>query len=263
MLDFFHPRVPVADFRVCFGQFIMAGIKEIFQHAEQIEVHEARMLFQNERQMREHHFERQQFFFELLEQILLVFAPLVNAAAAKFPFLEPQELQLFLRGNNFFPINIVEPERATFDVVFDIAPENGLHIAPAIGKQAKLEFIVEIFRDDLRIVIDFKNDFASVADDRHTVVALLRQFPDQRAVLIGNVRDFEWRARKFQNAALHDAERTPRKLDKFNHAEMFACRAQFTSENCVGYLRNIPGKPPPILAIIFCILPIFFIICCI
>ena len=29
------------------------------------------------------------------------------------------------------------------------------------------------------------------------------------------------------------------------------------------YLRNIPGRPPPILAIIFDILPIFFIIVCI
>jgi hypothetical protein len=29
------------------------------------------------------------------------------------------------------------------------------------------------------------------------------------------------------------------------------------------YLRNIPGKPPPMRAIIFENLPIFFIICCI
>lgn len=44
-----------------------------------------------------------------------------------------------------------------------------------------------------------------------------------------------------------------------------SCRiAQVTSLGFVGlYRRNIPGKPPPIFAIIFWNLPIFFIICCI
>lgn len=59
VFDFFHARVPVADFGVRLGQFVMAGIKKIFQHPEQIEIHESRMPFEDKWQMREHHFERQ------------------------------------------------------------------------------------------------------------------------------------------------------------------------------------------------------------
>jgi hypothetical protein len=49
---------------------------------------------------------------------------------------------------------------------------------------------------------------------------VFRQFPDQRAVLIGDVRDFERRPGKFQNAPLDDAERTPRKLNQFDHVKI-------------------------------------------
>ena len=66
---------------------------------------------------------------------------------------------------------------------------------------------------------DLEDHGFAVPDDRHAVVALLGQSPDQRAVLIGNIGDFERRPGKFQDAPLDDAERTPRKLNQFNHVK--------------------------------------------
>src|SRR5665213_1471597 len=167
--------------------------------------------------MRQNDFKRNQQFFQPLEPDFLILAPLLDAAAAEFPFLESQELQLLRRRDIFLPINVVEPERRALDFAFDEAPENGLDAAPLFWKQTESEFFVEIFGDDLRIVGNFKNHILPVADDRHAVITLLREFPDQRAVLVWDVRDFEGRAGKFEDAPLGNAERTPRNLDQFNH----------------------------------------------
>ena len=167
--------------------------------------------------MRQHHLEGQQRSAQLFEQGRLLAAPLVQAAAPELAFLVPQEGQLLGRRHELLPVNVVEPEAGAFDLVFDVAPEDGVHALQCLGEQAELEFGVEIFGDDLRIVVDFKDDGPAVPDDGHAVIALPGQSPDQGAVGRGNVGDFEGGAGKFQNAALDDAERTPRKLNQFNH----------------------------------------------
>ncbi len=43
-------------------------------------------------------------------------------------------------------------------------------------------------------VVDLKNDVFAVADDRHAVITLPGQFPDQRPFLRRDVRDFVGRA---------------------------------------------------------------------
>ena len=211
--------MPGLDLLVPSGQLVMAGVEKIFEHAEQIEIHKARPVVEHERLVRQHHLEWKQPFLKLLEPEFLILAPLVEAAAAELALLVPEKRKLFGQRDKFLPINVVEPERRAFDLVFDAAPEDGLHVAPFVREQSEFEFLVEILGDDLRIVVDFKNHILAVADDRHAVITLLRQFPDQRAVLVWNVCDFERRAGKFQNAPLHDAKRTPRNLNQFNHVE--------------------------------------------
>ncbi len=67
-----------------------------------------------------------------------------------------------------------------------------------------------------------KTTVLPVLDDGHAVVALLRQFPDERTVLIRDVDDFETGSGKFQDAALDNAIRAPRKLNQLNHVKITA-----------------------------------------
>ena len=59
---------------------------------------------------------------------------------------------------------------------------------------------------------------ASIANNGHAVIAFAGQPPDQRAIAIGNIGDFEAVAGKFENPPLHNAERAPGKLNQLNHA---------------------------------------------
>src|ERR1035437_3731207 len=211
--------MPLLDALVSRGQFVMTGVKKIVQHAEQIEINEARAVIQQERLVRQHHFKRNQSFFELLEQIFLLRAPLVNAAATELAFLVAEEGQLPGARNEFLPVNIVESEGRALNFVFDVAPKDGLHPAPLRREQAEFHFLVEIFGNDLRIVGQFDNHALAVLDDGHAVVALPGQFPDQCAVGIGNVDAFEASAGKFKNTPLNQAVGTPRKLNQFNHVK--------------------------------------------
>src|ERR1035437_416699 len=215
--------MPFPDLLVSLGQLVVAGVEKIFEHPEQIEIHKARPVFEHERQVRQHHLERKQPLFQLLEPEFLVLAPLVKAAVPKFAFFEPEKIELLRHGHIFLPINIVQPERRALDFIFNAAPEDGLDVAPFVWKQAKFEFFVEIFGDDLRIVADFKQHVPAVLDDRHAVITLLGEFPDPRAVLVGNVDDSEADSGKFQDAPLNDAERTPRKLNQLNHVKSSNC----------------------------------------
>ena len=67
------------------------------------------------------------------------------------------------------------------------------------------------------MVVGLEHHGFAVPDDGHAVVALAGQPPDQRAVAVGDVDDSEAGAGVLQNAPLHDAERTPGKLNEFNH----------------------------------------------
>src|SRR5208282_4133284 len=120
------------------------------------------------------------------------------------------------------PVNVVQPESGAFDLVFDVAPENGLDAFKFGREKPEVQFLVEVFGDDLGIIVEFKHHIFAVLDDRDAIVPFFGKSPDQGAVGAGDVRDFERDAGKFQNAALHDAERTPRKLNQFNHVKITA-----------------------------------------
>ena len=217
-----HAAVPFLDLFVARGQFVMAGVEKIFKHPQQVEIHKMRLVVEQEFLACQDDLKGNQPLFEFFEPVFLVFAPLLNAAAPEFSFFETQELQLLRRRDVFLVINVVEPERRAFDFVFDEFPQDGLDAAPFCRKQSQFQLLVEIFGDDLRIFGDFKNHIFAVADDRHAVIALLREFPDEGTVLVGNVCDFERRAGKFQDAPLDKAKRTPWKLNQFNHVKIIA-----------------------------------------
>ncbi len=52
--------MPILDLWMRGRQFVVAGIKEIFQHPEQIEVHKPRLFAEQKRLVREHFLKRQQ-----------------------------------------------------------------------------------------------------------------------------------------------------------------------------------------------------------
>src|ERR1039458_4805671 len=86
-----HPLVPFSDVRMRLRQFVVAGVEEIFQHPEQVEIHKTRLLAEQEGIVREHFLERQQLLLQLREPGGLLEAPLVEAAAAEFALLVPEK----------------------------------------------------------------------------------------------------------------------------------------------------------------------------
>src|SRR5437660_8342404 len=96
-------------------------------------------------------------------------------------------------------------------------PKNRLHPLQFPRKQSQSEFVVDIFCDHLRFLADLENDCLALSNNRHCIIAFPAQSPNQRTVAVRNIDDFELCSRKFEGAALYDAERSPRKLTQLNH----------------------------------------------
>ena len=198
----------------------MARIEKVAKDACQIEIYEARTVAEQELAMREHLLKRQQAFGELCLHFLLLRSPLVNAAATELSLFVADERELILALHELAVINIVELESQTFDLVFDVTPENRLFAFEIGGEKAELEFLIEILANDLGIVARFKNDVSSVADDRRCVVTFLGELPNEGTITSEfEVGEFELRAGKFENTPLHDAEGAPRKLNQLDHCK--------------------------------------------
>src|SRR6478672_5578166 len=132
--------MPFAQLCVRGRQAVMSSIKKVFQHAKQVEIHKPGPLVEQKRSVQKHLFEWDQALLEIVQHGFFVRSPLVDAPMAELAFLVPDEADLLRRGNKFPIINIVQLKSDPFDLVFDIAPENGLHAVPLPWKQAKLEF---------------------------------------------------------------------------------------------------------------------------
>jgi hypothetical protein len=91
----------------------------------------------------------------------------------------------------------------------------------------------------LRVIAGFVDDLVTVAEDGHAVIIFLGQFPDERAVAgFGEIGDFEFHAGEFQNPPLHEAERTPRELDEFNHAKVLRQSRRIDKRNSFSLAKN-------------------------
>src|SRR3569833_588073 len=204
----------------------MAAVEEILQHPEKVKVNKARHLTEQKRMVHQHLLERQQARFEFFEPLALVRPPLFDAAAAEFAFLKAEILQLISRAAVFLVVDIVQAKRGAFHVVFNEAPLNALHTLDLSGEQPETEFRIQIFGDDLCLFAQLKYIGPAIHEQGHAVIALAGEFPDEGAVLRGDIDDFERRSRIFQNASLNQAVRTPRKLNQFNHVNY--CLTKFT-----------------------------------
>ncbi len=206
------------------GQRVMAGIKNIAEHAEQIEIEEERLMTEEERFVEEHLFTGKQELIELGEQLLLLTTPLIDAASAEFPLFMTEDKHAIGDGDHFLPIDIVQLESNSLDIIFEVTPNQGLNSLPFSGEESEAEFGIEIFGDDLGIIAGFEYDRFAILKQRHLVKALAAEFPDEGTIPVQNIRDFEFSAGKLKNPALHDAVRTPGNLNQFDH---------------IGFLRRI------------------------
>lgn len=222
--------MPLLDLFVPGGQLIVAGIEKVFEHPKQVEIHKARLIAQQEGPVHQHLLEGQEALGQFFEPAFLLRAPLVNAATTELAFFEPQILQVLRCRQMLLVIDIIQPERRALDFVFNAAPENGLHTFQVGGKQPEVKFLIQIFGDDLRIFADFKHDGFAIANDRHTVVALFGELPDEGTFLGRDIDDFEADFGKFQKAPLHQAKGTPGKLNQFNHVK----KSVVTTEPTLG-----------------------------
>ena len=196
--------MPFDDLGPVGWQFVVPGIEEVLEHPEQVEIQEARAIAQQERAIRQHFLERQQAVSELGLHGFLQGMPLVNAAAPKLALFVADERQLVFPRHKLAEVNVVQFERHTFNVVLDVAPEQGLFALEFCGEQTELELLVEVFTDDLGIFVGLEDHAAAIADDRHAVVAFLGKLPDQGAVVgLFEIVDFESNAGKAQDVPLH------------------------------------------------------------
>src|SRR6185436_18846394 len=147
---------PALDLRVRLGQLVMPGVKKIPEHPEQIEIHEARPVINQERSMPQHLLERGEPFLKLMKQLGFLHAPLVEAAASELALLVPHKKQPVGLGNEIAPVNVREFEARPFDVVLNVAPENGLQALEFRRKQAQGKFLIQILGDDLRLLVQLE-----------------------------------------------------------------------------------------------------------
>ena len=162
---------------------------------------------------RQHVFERAEILFQLLDQLALLRAPLIETTAPKLPFFVAQIPELIGLGDDFLPIDVIQLERAAFDFLLDVAPQNGLNTAQFRGEKPELELVVQILCNDLGIVLQFEYHGVSVLDDRDLIVSLFGEFPNQRSFSGGDIDDLESSSGEFKDLPLNDTEWAPRKLN--------------------------------------------------
>jgi hypothetical protein len=146
-----------------------------------------------------------------------VFAPLIDAASAKLPFLKAQILEPIHAPDVLPIIDIVQPEGRTFYFALYVRPDEGLNTFKIGGEQPKLQLGIQILGDYLAFIAHFEHHRFAVLNDRHPIIPFFRQLPDQRTVLRRDLSDSEGRAGEFQDPALNEAKWAPRKLNQFDH----------------------------------------------
>ena len=210
-------------------QPIAAGIKKVTQHSEQVKIDEPWALVQEVGFVEQHLLEREEAFLELGQERLLLAFPILEATAPKFSLFEADELELVLGGEDLPPVDVIEAEAETLNFVFDMPPQNGLDPFEFPGEQAQMIFGINVLGDDLGIIAYLKDDGLAVADNGDAIVAFAGELPDPGTVAVGDIGDFEAGPGKFEDAALNDAEGTPRKLNEFDHfSQIWSARANST-----------------------------------
>jgi len=198
-------------------QLVLAGIKEIGEDAPQVEINEMRLRAEEEGALLEHELKRDQDLGQALEEFLALFEPLLEAAAPELALLEADEREPLRLGQKLLIVAVVEAKASVFNFAFDVAPQEAVHALERFGEQAEIELGGKILGDNLRVLIGFKDDHPSVANDRNQIVPLAGDAPDGGTVGVGDIDRLESHAGVFEDAPLDETERTPWDLIEFDH----------------------------------------------
>jgi len=154
-----------------------------------------RAVFKNERQMRQHHLERQQRSFELLSQIsgpcAMIRQPWPNLRSLNRRYCSCSDAGTF-PSNKF-----VEPESRAL-IHFRCKPEDGLDVAPFVGEQTSSSSHPDICHDWESSLISKMSFLPSLMMERNNNAA--GELPNQRRSG-WDVDDFEAGADKFPKCA--------------------------------------------------------------
>jgi hypothetical protein len=198
-------------------QFVMTRIQKIPEHAVEVEIEKTRAVLEKEGMGQQHLLERDQGAGQFGQQLGLLLAPLLEAAVAKLPFLVPDEADGAGFRDELLPINVVELEGATFDLILDVTPDDPLNAIELVGEQAELEFGIEIFGHDLGRFPQLEDDLFAVLDDRHLVISAAGDPPHQRTVVVMDIDEFVSGASVIEDAAGDDAVWAVGELNEFDH----------------------------------------------
>lgn len=199
------------------GEAVVAGVQIIPEHAEQVEVGEARPVIQQEGAVEQHLFEGRKLGGELGDEQLLLGAPEIDATAAELAFFVPQETEMTRCGHKFPVVDVIQTKADAFDIILDVTPEDALESAQFTGEEAELELVIEILGDDLGIFLRLEDDLTTVLQHRHLIVALLGELPDDGAVVVGDFDGLVGNLSEVEDASLNDYKRAVFKSVKLDH----------------------------------------------
>lgn len=163
-------------------QAVTTGVKSVGEDAPEVEINEPRLRIEKKLPMGEHLFERSCPRFQLHAQTVLLFPPLLKAVTSEFSFLMAAIGKLLGLGNKFLKIGVVQFERDRLDIVVDIAPENVLDAVEMVREQIEMKTVIEILRDHLGIIVDFKHHILAVTQHGQLIITLPRQLPNEGTV---------------------------------------------------------------------------------
>src|ERR1051326_9130622 len=133
--------------------------------------------------MTDHLFKRNQAFAQFGKELFLLLKPLIETSPAKLPLLKSQILQSLRRWDEFTEISVIQLERDRLNFIFNIELAKFVYTVQLVVEEAQLQFSFEVFGNDLRIIIRFKEHVRAVLQHRHLVVPLPGQTPNSGPIV--------------------------------------------------------------------------------
>src|SRR6185436_12573822 len=105
----------------------------------------------------------------------------------------------------------------------------------AMREQPEIQFTVEEFSDDLRVLVGLEENIVPFTHDWHLIIPLLRKAPDEGAVRRLDISRFVAYPAEIEDALLNQAVRAPGKLDQLDHQ----CRCRVMREATRPTVRQL------------------------
>ena len=199
------------------GELGLSAVQVIAENAVEVVIDEERTIGNQERRRREHVIHRDEQLGELAIQFRAVSSPLPDAALAELPLFEPGQHDTFNERKRWDDIAVVDLEADPFEVIFDVAGQDGLNAFFVSREQAKFEFAVDVARDLLSEVGEIGDGGSAIDQAGNCVGAAFCCANNGIALLRRDVLDAVRNPIAFEDAANGDAKRRPGKLDECDH----------------------------------------------